>query len=70
MERAGDIEMKTEEDGEFVVVASGRLLGRGAQSKVFVCADNTVKFIKTFHWRASFEVEVNALRTPTTVLHC
>lgn len=63
MKRAGDIEMETEEDGEFVVVTSGRLLGSGVQSKVFVCADSTANFIKTFHWRASFEVELKALRT-------
>lgn len=61
MERAGDIEMETE-DGEFIVVASGRLLGSGAQSKVFVCAESTAKFVKIFHRQASFEVELKALR--------
>lgn len=63
VERAGDIEMENEDDGKFIVVASGRLLGIGVQSIVFVCADRTANFIKTFHWRASFEVELKALRT-------
>lgn len=62
VERAGDIEMKNEEDGKFIVVAPGRLLGSGVQSKVFVRAESTDEFIKTFHWRACFEVELNALR--------
>jgi tRNA A-37 threonylcarbamoyl transferase component Bud32 len=60
--RAGDIEMETEDDADCIVVVSGRLLGSGVQSKVFACAESTTNFIKTFHWRASFEVELKALR--------
>jgi len=62
VERAGDIEMETENDCDCIVVASGRLLGNGVQSKVFVCAESTTQYIKSFHCRASFEVELKALR--------
>ena len=60
--------MENEDDGEFIVVASGRLLGSGVQSKVFMCAENTARCIKTFHWRASFEVELKALRALKSVV--
>lgn len=63
VERAGDIKMTNEKGSGIVVVASGRLLGSGVQSKGFVCADSTDKFVKTFDLRASFEVELYALRT-------
>lgn len=68
MGRAGDIEMANEADGAFIVVVSGRLLGSGVQSKVYVCATDTAKFVKTFQWRASFEVELKALRALKTVI--
>lgn len=58
-----DIKMETEEDGKSIVVPSNRLLGDGAQSKVFTCADSTTNFIKTFKYPESFEVELKALRT-------
>jgi serine/threonine protein kinase len=58
----GNIAMTNESDGASIIVSPGRLLGSGAQSKVFGCAQCTTKFIKKFDLESSFQVELDSLR--------